>query len=834
MLDLAEHGEGGFIPLKDIHTVNVTVYMDMRSSGEVPTAVRVEEDDSGTVRQVSSSASAPVQQSGSTVYAVTVPVTYTYEDINKTPIYDAKVYVNLANDSNHYDYEVNLGLSEFWEALDSGEVWIDYLGESANTPVSYDAKTSVTDSIGSKSTKRIFFSFKNSGNEAYWYNNTPPKIYYYRNGGSLGDDDVTWDDAPAMTYAGHFEHDNIDNKIYFYDIPARADRVSFQKWTTGNDNKTEVISNPVEGRRYYISGQNLTNDDTNYGLWYVTGFDEPNHASPFISAYYDNIIMTRGATSSYAVVTGYQNTVSVESSDTGVVTVNNDYTLNAVAPGTATLTIRAWGYIVGNLQDDQGNNYYEKTVTVTVRNQSKPGDFAVMSYESNTSTVSAYLADTFALTPTLTVGGEDWTDDLIVTQTGDTADGTAIYTLKYAKPNAITGYGSIVTTAAVTATCSSDKMFDKWTRPADDPIIYTEANATLRLKNGAYVLRYGYHYDIVYNYVEYDVGKTGTYIYDDGIEGKEESEYQTAKTYIFSDIKLADKETATVESAVAAKAPALFNNYYRYNIDSELITVNDGAATITVNMTSTPKTYSFSINGTEFSSGHHYQSKIEVTSADAGYAAGTDIKWILDGEVIFIGPKCRLYITKTTNVETAELIENEDNSMDGKSVITSAGFELKNQNGKNTLTRDFYIRNFYDKSTATEGMEFVGAGTVFKAVTGTPAKEEKSAIEAIVSRNVTPGTTGFISTQTDKTSGYTLTYTPRGSTAEGAARFVYSNALHAYHYIFALTFPTYASYANRNVRVYSYFIYKDSNGEYQTQVSDNYSQASMYQTVPTP
>ena len=347
-------------------------------------------------------------------------------------------------------------------------------------------------------------------------------------------------------------------------------------------------------------------------------------------------------------------------------------------------------------------------------------------------------------------------------------------------------------------------------------------------------------YDVTYRYKDYDPAAAGSNIYDEGVENAGSD--AACQTSTLSHERVAvkcsndgddndlngDNDHDRASSVLAFSN--IKSNYYDYDAATSVFDP-ENPTELTVTLTPTPRVYHVTlntrdlkaINPTKYADDLHYQTRIHLTADDAGQPAGTSLKWMIDDKVVYVGDTFSYYVIDDVDITTEAAGED---TMNGKSVITSAGFEKYYSGTTAMLTDEFYVQNYFNKG---EGKTFVGAGTIYKPVTGTPAQESVGKLEDVISRNVNPATASYISATKDST-GYYYCYSSRTahSTNPSAMKFVYSNALHAYHYIYALGFQNKPSYKGKNIRMYSYYIYYDGEN-YHTVISENYSQQSMYQ-----
>ena len=794
---------------------------------------------------------------GANIYHAQAATPYVYNGLidssGVTAIRDIAAVITANEDS--YDMTIDKSVIN----STSTECWIESLGTPGSYEVTFDSKTQINQAVD---TYRIYFSTLNDSNEGRDKAWGVPKIYY--TGGSTS---VNWDQSPEMTYTGGFGSGKDWMSVYYYDVPADTTTIVFRSndgtYQTTDVNSSYTYTGAVggsyiqDGMRFYIKDDGNGNWSYNNGKVNYDLYKGSDNAGPQITQYYDNIKIATGVTSDYAVVTGFTKTIVVESSDTSVIRVNVDNTITGIAPGTATLTAKAYGD-VGVTNDDQSNNYREVTINVTVGdNESiQTGGYAVMSFESTESTISATGASEFNVATTLVgskSGGNASTsfeNGGIVTTSGTGA--STVYTVKYAKANSTLGYGGLGVNAVVTSTPQSSYYFKDWSGTASNVANYTKANTTLSLLGGTYVLTYELKasntYTINYKYKEYDLAKAGTYIYDDGVEnaGSAEDVLTAEKIYTVSDINIKDDDfNNDIQGIILDNAPTLTNNYYNYKI--VMPTTSLGTTTINVTMNPVVRNYKLTLNGKIIGRKYHYQTPVKLTPALVAAADNIDTEsyrfkdftWKVDGKLVATGNTYDLYITKDTIVTGA--LNDNNSSASGTSVVTNSGYQLTlNDQNVQKLYQEFYIEDFYDNAVHGEDAQFLGGGTIFYSVdakTGAPLKTkavtsgvvsddgiaDTSKLKSMISRVVT-NTDAQRNAAADSETNLTISYSPREG---GTTSFIYSEALQAYHYIYSLGFTNKSSNSGNDVRLYSYYIYRVGN-ETKVVVSDSYASAAMY------
>lgn len=190
------------------------------------------------------------------------------------------------------------------------------------------------------------------------------------------------------------------------------------------------------------------------------------------------------------------------------------------------------------------------------------------------------------------------------------------------------------------------------------------------------------------------------------------------------------------------------NNYYNYTINASTIKSitknNDFKATVKVEMTHTPKTYTVFRNGTRQTGGsgasgnYYYQEYANLTN-------GTSLNWILTnsdssvtGPTMYTGKAYKFRVTGDTYLKTtAGTVSDADFN---RSRVALADQEIKHEhkvaNDDTTpivekLTNNFYIADFFDpakvlneRNLPEDDVKFVGGGVLYYQIKdGAPAQK---------------------------------------------------------------------------------------------------------------
>ena len=325
-------------------------------------------------------------------------------------------------------------------------------------------------------------------------------------------------------------------------------------------------------------------------------------------------------------------------------------------------------------------------------------------------------------------------------------------------------------------------------------------------------------YDVTFRYQDYNLAAAGSLIYDEGVENVGAAGcLGSATNSTRNAVKCINDTTAAKRAESVLAYSNVKSNYYNYSATTS--SGGDGN-TLSVTLTPTVRTYTVSLNGTELGS-YTYQHRLNLTGPNPSQS----YEWVVDGETVYIGKTYALYVNARTTITT---IPTAFGSIGDKSVITNSSYELKYSGSTPQLTDEFYIQNYFDKA---DGKTFVGGGVVFKPVASDDTTDYSTAVANTISQSVFNASgapkSDYVGTAYNSTTKFTYSYTAR---TDSRAKYVYSNSLHAYHYIFALTFTNDPNNSGKNVRMYSYYIYHDANG-YHTVISENKADSPMYRTL---
>ncbi len=264
----------------------------------------------------------------------------------------------------------------------------------------------------------------------------------------------------------------------------------------------------------------------------------------------------------------------------------------------------------------------------------------------------------------------------------------------------------------------------------------------------------------------YETEQKNFYYYDPDWVGNEtrtnsafDASKHQLKTYTVTDFEVRNKTANTISAQnynksllVGDVAEAIGNkpdnNYYNYTIDASTIKSitknNDFKATVKVEMTHTPKTYTVFRNGTRQTGGsgasgnYYYQEYANLTN-------GTSLNWILTnsdssvtGPTMYTGKAYKFRVTGDTYLKTtAGTVSDADFN---RSRVALADQEIKHEhkvaNDDTTpivekLTNNFYIADFFDpakvlneRNLPEDDVKFVGGGVLYYQIKdGAPAQK---------------------------------------------------------------------------------------------------------------
>ncbi|MCH5303384.1 MAG: hypothetical protein J1E41_00850 [Ruminococcus sp.] len=423
---------------------NVTYYIDFHDN--TPS--------SPTIKVGSGSATTLTKQGTSTVYAATVSTTYYYNAAGDKNVATSDISATVTASGTSYNITIDKG------AIQTGEIWFEAINETSQSLKMDSANNSTT--LIQSGYKRIYlakpYSWGNSssGSEPKWQN---IGIYYWDPVSSQD-----WQHGDKMTLLGY------DSSYYYYyvDVKSGVNNIIFQGWGTNTTNGKDPLAQTDDIKE--IGDSNffeLSKDDSASHGYVGKKKSTGNAVIPSYTRYYSSVAMNvtevvQGNTSTYVNIapTYKGGKVTYTSNDTGVVTVDTSGNIFPKASGTTTITVRVYGTVGALITSNTSNaDSMTYTVSVTVKDPTKFGDFSTMSLESSTSTINipqvsgsypAKVSDVTALVsgvtnvPKSSTGG--YKNSAVITKVNDYK-----YEVKYAKANStFTGYSGIQIIATAT------------------------------------------------------------------------------------------------------------------------------------------------------------------------------------------------------------------------------------------------------------------------------------------------------------------------------------------------------------------------------------------------
>ncbi len=525
-----------------IEVSQITYYVDMHdipvASGATMMVQNVTDDSGNTV--CTNINSVPYQADiakigSSTVYSGTVA---TPEVEEGEPLY---VKITIGSNTNVLELDYN-------SAVAHGEVWVELVKRGYTE--SHSTKTTYSNNITDDDHRRIVLR---------------------RNWDYFTDDDG-WDTMYAITYedgVGSSEWKNLNylgynsghNHFYYVDIHKNDNRILIKnKWAS------KWYETPVAVIDEHSLYQLARDADV-----YIQRQDD-EIVFPHISKYESDVYLDKDTTDTFVLdrsgITGAA-VVSTLKTGSGVISFDNSTGLiTPLTAGTATIETKVYSsFSMPNSSYDITNGYDGdvRTITTTVHvyDSKEITGFALMSYESNTTTFAIKNATGGELTDITTklsgVGGSlVYTSSAthkpgIITETGSGTSKT--YTVKYAKPSNVDGYSNITMTATiksvpVEATSGQRYGFKRWLVGDTPQTISTSTtrsehyyervttSSNISANGSAYLAEYiQYIYTDVhftYNYYEYKTNRTaGTGI--DGTAYEAGNYYQYDTNYVTED-----------------------------------------------------------------------------------------------------------------------------------------------------------------------------------------------------------------------------------------------------------------------------------------------------------
>ncbi|MBR1730984.1 MAG: hypothetical protein IJ725_00925, partial [Ruminococcus sp.] len=357
--------------------------------------------------------------------------------------------------------------------------------------------------------------------------------------------------------------------------------------------------------------------------------------------------------------------------------------------------------------------------------------------------------------------------------------------------------------------------------------------------------------EITYKFEDFDTDD-GNYVYDPDKTTKDETYVKTVKV----DSAVSASNAGSVAST---NAPIIKSNYFDYTFSSATYKSYDSATNkykVEATFTKTPHSYKIKVvhsNGsTETVETGYYQQPLELKASDYGISSGKYHWSIYEGSTERVLATDTSYTARfvtsndvNTSIQTIYLKSSTASAAStANSAIMYSYSSVDYESSTPTAIHNFYI---IDAMTPSNGT-LVGGGVVYAtATTGSAVNQGYRQANAqtvlgdngedddgkSISEKIQDYIGGILNTEAK----YSLEYKPQSINnigfrylpyENGKDVFRYSDAIGAYIYTFAGTNTNSESLNGQDLRVFSYFIYKDTSNNYHTVVSGMYAQVSRY------
>ncbi|MDD6848766.1 MAG: CotH kinase family protein, partial [Oscillospiraceae bacterium] len=811
-------------------TTPVTYYVDMHGDSNLVPTINFADGDTLTLTKVGSS----------TVYSGSYNTKYYVDDNKKLVDIATKISTISAGGKNLALTSAN-ALTK--KCLETGEVWIEATQSIKDAQATNNSTQAKGATITNGTTKRIYWGNKGAWASSQLFN--PPAIYYWtvKSDGSKTEY-VDWGSAPKMT--------NISGDNYYYDVPKDVNRVIFK------DGSGQTVDITVTDTSYAFSPYNKhekTDGKYNASPWGAMPAD-PTPIS-YTSSYelYDDD--TTG-THSIAPTLNPNATATYSVANENIATVNATGVITPKAIGTTKVTI-----IITGTSNDTAT--VETTIKVIDRPVIATPAYAIMSYNSNTSSFQAVGGTLGTLTTKLTGSAYNGVT------TGGIIDGN---TVKYAIADpTVTAYADLAVTVTAPSSGNVNYVFMGWTKN-NNAISGATETLTVTLNTAStdkYIVTYqldSVQVVFTYNFVDYDT--SGGYEYVENGPTKAAS-YKTApKTVHASAIKQEGNGyvvTEELQNAAETNMPNIISNYFRYSLDKTTVsapTMVDGIYYVTATMTNTARTFAVSVNGTKVGD-YTFQKEVVLDATNAEYGvseSNTGYVWTIKDQV----PQTPISDKKVYTLKVAGDVNLKVAHSDGSktiknlSAINATFHEIKTNNNKNYVGQNFYIQNFYRQNDPVydeNGNEvadatnktFEGAGVLsynatydsttktYKPVSATVRNFDytnKTSLLNVAKDIGVEATDNSASNSIHTASGLNYSFVKGSDTVDnvtGQTFMKYSQTQGCYSYFYQAVTEQSKLYRSQYYVVYSYYVYSYMLNGVKTYVyvmSDQYATAKVY------
>lgn len=620
---------------------------------------------------------------------------------------------------------------------------------------------------------------------------TADATYYVAGDSSVSNSPFTGSEAKMSkndsgVYYYHFN--DIAAGDYNFKITDGSSNWDVANWSNYSPDKSSLtnitVSNPNSYNKIKVSLSSTTSFTVYYDGTNVYIIEDSSSPTPTISL--------SPASTSLTLVDGTATTTLITTktnADDATVTYTVDLPTGTVSANGTTFTATAAGKYTVTASITVNGTTYSAPVTIIVSEEVTEDYCGVLAYNHSTATFDVTGGGTIDKTDVVLTNGY-YTNGNVTT--GYTSyDGTT-YTVIYALPStassgATTSYSS-TTSHSNEGTGEGKYSFDGWTK---DGVISTESKTLSDSISGiatvAYIANWSEEvmvtYTFTYVYDMYDISQNGKEYHEDG-EVTTNSDYKVQ-------VSLSESATkADVIAAYLANAPKISSDYFTYTFDDTNVAItvdlNNHTAEATAKIASVKK-YKVTFNnedGIVSADEYFYQNIVTLTqSAPSGYVTvWKDEK----GNTLYVGDSYSFRITRNI------IIESES--------VTSSS--LKPATYVNEPTYEFFT------SGTTEYVKFkVRVDNVLAGVT----PYEYGTLYFFTDGNGVPvDSTISVDSNIDSDK---LTAAALGSASTGIKKYDATDIVNADHkFIYAPYIKNTAANRDRYLRVYSYYIYKDKEG----------------------
>ncbi len=376
--------------------------------------------------------------------------------------------------------------------------------------------------------------------------------------------------------------------------------------------------------------------------------------------------------------------------------------------------------------------------------------------------------------------------------------------------------------------------------------------------------------ELNYNFKDYNTDD-GNYIYDEHKDLADVSYTKTVKIPIGSGQTYSNYAAVkgAIDTIASQKKPVIKSNYFDYSYENNSaaeVTTGSNASdsanrkiVVNARLTETAHKYKMYVvkdnTQTLVSGNHYYQQTVDLDASTYGISSG-NVYWYIkdadDNEVVLSNERTYTarFVQSTADAGTDNIkiyLKAGTKTVDKTSTIINSYSETYKDGDTDKVRHNFYIVDYFDESVAANG-DFVGAGVLYATTDlqgnyRQPAAETQLASTSSMKTYIANALGVTYNSSTDVASSsdtkYDVEYEPQtisnvgfrylpASGKEGKDKLRYSEMLKAYQYIFGAQMNNSPSYENQKLRVYSFFIYKNSSNQYKIVVSGSYAEVVRY------